>query len=110
MAKGDEIVHKHKETIMNKMIPVLLALAVLTIAPLTGVAEEMVDMEAAKATFETTCSKCHDLQRPLGALKGKESWEKTVSRMSGYHKRFGGPIPDEDQKAIVEYLLVNAGK
>jgi hypothetical protein len=30
--------------------------------------------------------------------------------MSGYHKRFGGPIPDDDRAAIVEYLLEVAGK
>jgi hypothetical protein len=30
--------------------------------------------------------------------------------MSGYHKRFGEPIPEGDQNAIVQYLLENAGK
>jgi cytochrome c553 len=101
---------------MKKMIPVLLVLLVFAIVPFvvtadeTAPAGEQVDMEAAKVTFETTCSKCHELQRPLAARKGQESWEKTVNRMSGYHKRFGGPIPDEDQKAIVQYLLENAGR
>jgi len=95
---------------MHKMIPILLAFAVLIVAPLTGVAEEMVDMEAAKVTFEETCSKCHDLKRPLGKSKDQPGWERTVSRMSGYHKRFGGPIPPEDQEAIIQYLLANAGK
>ena len=101
---------------MKKMIPVVLALLVFVIVPFvvtadeTAPAGEKVDMAAAKVTFETTCSKCHKLERPLGARKGQESWEKTVNRMSGYHKRFGGPIPDADQAAIVQYLLVNAGK
>ena len=95
---------------MKMIIPVLLALAVLTLAPLAGVAEEMVDMEAAKVTYETTCSKCHDLGRALGKTKDQPGWERTVSRMSGYHKRFGGPMPPGDQEAIIQYLLVNAGK
>jgi mono/diheme cytochrome c family protein len=102
---------------MNKMIPVLVALLVLIAVPLGVTADEaapaveQVDMEAAKVTFETTCSQCHKLQRPLAASKGQVSWEKTVNRMSGYHKqRFRTHIPEEDQKAIVQYLLVNAGK
>ncbi len=101
---------------MKKMIPVLLVLAVFAIVPLavtadeTAPAGEQIDMEAAKVTFETTCSKCHALQRPLGKSKDQAGWERTVSRMSGYHKRFGGPIPEGDQNAIVQYLLENAGK
>jgi hypothetical protein len=101
---------------MNKMIPVLVALLVLIAVPLGVTADEaapaveQVDMEAAKVTFEETCSKCHDLKRPLGKSKDQRGWERTVSRMSGYHKRFGGPIPPEDQDAIIQYLLVNAGK
>ena len=102
---------------MNKMIPVLVALLVLIAVPLGVTADEaapageQIDMETAKVTFETTCSQCHKLQRPLAARKGQVSWEKTVNRMSGYHKqRFRAPIPEEDQKAIVQYLLVNAGK
>ena len=98
---------------MKKMIPVLLVLLVLAIVPFvvtadeTAPAGEQIDMKAAKVTFETTCSKCHKPQRALGTLKGQESWEKTVSRMSGYHnQRFHGAIPEGDQKAIVQYLLV----
>ena len=101
---------------MKKMIPVLLALLVFAVVPFVVTADEAapagekVDMEAAKVNFEETCSKCHDLKRPLGKTKDQASWERTVGRMSGYHKRFGGPIPDADQAAIVQYLLVNAGK
>ena len=101
---------------MKKMIPVLLALLVFAVVPFvvtadeTAPAVEMVDMEATKVTVETTCSKCHDPSRALGKTKNQAGWERTVSRMSGYHKRFGGPIPDADQVAIVQYLLVNAGK
>ncbi|MDF1537062.1 MAG: hypothetical protein P1S46_11305 [bacterium] len=95
---------------MKNSIPVLIALLALALVPLTVMAEEMVDMEAARVAFETTCSKCHDLQRSLARSKDLETWEKTVGRMSEYHKRFGAPIPEEDQKAIVQYLVENAGK
>jgi len=70
-----------------------------------------VDLEAAKVTFEETCSKCHATSRPLGKKKDQAGWETTVTRMSSYHeRRMGSPISDEDQKAIVQYLLSVAGK
>jgi hypothetical protein len=69
-----------------------------------------IDLEAAKATFEGYCGKCHDLDRALGKKKDKDGWEKTVERMSGYHKRFGNRIPEEDEDAIIEYLVREAGK
>jgi hypothetical protein len=71
----------------------------------------MVDLEAAKVTFEATCAKCHALSRPLGKKKDAEGWQRTVKRMAGYHKsRLGSEIPEEDQNAIIQYLLENAGK
>jgi cytochrome c5 len=74
-------------------------------------AEVPVDMEAAKATFENTCSICHSTNRPLGKKKDQKGWESTVERMSSYHKRQKGTvIPEEDVKAIVQYLLSVAGK
>jgi len=75
------------------------------------VAVEPVDMDAAKVTFEATCSKCHALKRPLGKKKDQAGWESTVERMSSYHKRQKGKaISEEDQNAIVQYLLSVAGK
>jgi len=69
------------------------------------------DLEAAKVTFEATCSKCHALSRPLGKKKTREEWTKTVKRMSSNSKtRFGKEIPEEDQLNIIAYLLENAGK
>jgi mono/diheme cytochrome c family protein len=102
---------------MKRIFPILtVALMVLVMVPLAvgkdKVQEmaEKVDMEAAKATFEETCGKCHGLDRPLGKKKDRDGWESTVERMSGYHKRFGGPIPKDDQDAIIEYLVKVAGK
>lgn len=70
-----------------------------------------VDLEAAKATFEKTCSKCHALSRPLNKKKSRAGWDKTTKRMSANHRtRFGKEIPENDRQAIIEHLLVNAGK
>jgi hypothetical protein len=68
------------------------------------------DMEAAKTTFESYCSKCHATSRPLGKMKDRAGWESTVNRMSGYHKKFGAVIPEEDRNTIIDYLVNVAGK
>jgi cytochrome c5 len=110
--------------VMKKYLPLVIVFFVLIAVPVVLVADshmsgskdgkmaaEEVDLEEAKVTFEETCSKCHATSRALGAKKDKEGWEKTVSRMAAYHKRQkGGPISDEDQNAIVQYLVENAGK
>jgi len=103
---------------MKKMVLVLLALLmVLAVASLTMGSsqndkqmQEGFDLEAAKASFEEYCSKCHSIDRPLGKQKDRNGWETTVSRMSDYHKRFGAPIPEETRSAIIEYLVSVAGK
>ena len=109
---------------MRKFFPFVVVLFVLIAVPMTlmatgtspgteaqEVAAEPVDMEVAKATFEATCAKCHSLKRPLGKKKDQAGWEKTVTRMSSYHKRRKwGAIPEDDQKVIVQYLLSVAGK
>jgi len=77
----------------------------------TGPVPGAPDLEAAKVTFEATCSQCHALSRPLGKKKIREEWTKTVKKMSSNNKaRFGKEIPEEDQLNIIAYLLKNAGK
>ncbi len=109
---------------MKKFFPFAIVLIVLVAVPMTlmatgtssgteaqEMAVEPVDMEAAKVTFEATCSKCHTLKRPLGKKKDQAGWESTVERMSSYHKRQKGKaISEADQKAIIQYLLSVAGK
>ncbi len=66
---------------------------------------------AAKDTLGATCSRCHGLGQVLGAKKDLSGWEATVKRMSGYAQdSFDKAIPAEDQKTIIQYLLLNAGK
>jgi cytochrome c5 len=66
--------------------------------------------KSGKAAYEEFCGKCHDLERSLKRTKDKTGWESTVERMSKYHERSGGPIPEGDRAAIVDYLVENAGK
>ena len=109
---------------MKKLFPLGLAILVLFAVAITFVtmdtvrasdakemAVEPVDLEAAKVTFEATCAKCHATSRPLGKKKDQAGWESTVLRMSSYHERqMGQAISEEDQNAIVQYLLSVAGK
>jgi cytochrome c5 len=113
-----------EESDMKKFLPLAIILIVLVAVPMTlmatgtssgiesqEVAAEPIDMEAAQVTFEATCAKCHSLKRPLGKKKDQAGWEKTITRMSSYHKRQKGrAISEEDQKAVVQYLLSVAGK
>ena len=109
---------------MKRAFPIALSIMILFAVSMTFVAvdsstageakkmaAEEVDLEAAKVTFEETCSKCHATSRALNKKKDQAGWEKTVGRMSSYHKnKKGGPISEEDQNAIVQYLVENAGK
>jgi cytochrome c5 len=56
---------------------------------------------SAKSAFETRCNTCHDLQKPLAAIKNAEQWQATVKRMAGMKP---GPITAADAGAITLYL------
>ena len=55
----------------------------------------------AKSTFETKCNTCHDIQKPLTAIKNAEQWKATVLRMSGMKPQH---ISDAEAGAITLYL------
>ena len=109
---------------MKRAIPIALSVFILfavsmafvavdssTASEMKEVATQEVDLEAAKVTFEETCSKCHATSRALGKKKDQDGWQSTVTRMSSYHERQkGGAISDKDQNSIVQYLLSVAGK
>ena len=113
-----------KEKLMKRAVPVLVSVFILfavsmtfvavdssTAAEMKAMAAADVDLDAAKAIFEETCSKCHATSRALGKKKDQAGWESTVKRMASYHqRRIGSPIADEDQNAIVQYLVNVAGK
>ena len=56
---------------------------------------------SAKSAFETKCNTCHDLQKPLAAIKNPEQWKATVLLMAA---KKPGPITDADAGAIALYL------
>lgn len=80
----------------------LLALCGLAIAPAPGRGAEELDLQGVKTLFESKCSRCHSVDRPLRKRKDRSGWEKTVRRMKRYAS---GTITDEDAAKIVDYLL-----
>jgi cytochrome c5 len=56
----------------------------------------------AKALFESKCSMCHGIDRPLGKNKDRDGWTKTVTRMQ---KVNGCNITDAEAKTIIDYLV-----
>jgi len=55
----------------------------------------------ARALFESKCSICHPVSRPLGKTKDKAGWTATVTRMKNGN---GCPITDEEAGVIIGYL------
>jgi mono/diheme cytochrome c family protein len=55
----------------------------------------------AKSSFEMKCNGCHDLQRPLTAIKNPEQWQATVKRMAAMKP---GLLTDADAGAVALYL------
>lgn len=55
----------------------------------------------ATALFESKCSACHSVNRPLGKTKDRAGWTATVTRMQ---KVNGCEITDEEAQTIIDYL------
>ncbi|MGB3097329.1 MAG: hypothetical protein WBB46_11440 [Candidatus Deferrimicrobiaceae bacterium] len=55
----------------------------------------------AKALFESKCSICHPVSRPLGKTKDRAGWTATVTRMKNGN---GCPITDAEAGVIIDYL------
>jgi ferredoxin-NADP reductase len=60
-----------------------------------------IDIDLAAATMESRCSKCHNLDRIVGARKDVRGWQATVSRMSALPH---SGISEADSRVIVSYL------
>jgi len=82
------------EATINKMIVKGAKLEKAQVEPILGYL-------TAKSAFETKCNTCHDLQRPLTAIKNPEQWQATVKLMAA---KKPGPITDADAGAIALYL------
>lgn len=55
----------------------------------------------AKSAFETKCNACHNLDKPLAAIKDPKQWQETVKRMAAMPP---GAISEADAGAIALYL------
>jgi ferredoxin-NADP reductase/mono/diheme cytochrome c family protein len=60
-----------------------------------------IDINLAAATMEKRCSKCHNLDRIVGARKDARGWLATVSRMRALPD---SGISEADSRTIVSYL------
>jgi ferredoxin-NADP reductase len=60
-----------------------------------------IDINLAAATMEKRCSKCHNLDRIVGASKDARGWQATVKRMRGLPD---SGISEADSRIIVSYL------
>ena len=70
-------------------------------------AESKEEMEADKSLFETKCSYCHELERPLSKRKNKDGWTTTVKRMQSKNPDH---ISDPEAEKIIAYLVYNRGE
>jgi ferredoxin-NADP reductase len=61
----------------------------------------VIDLNAAAATMEKRCSKCHSLDRLVGARKDTRGWLATVSRMKALPD---SGISEDDARVITSYL------
>jgi ferredoxin-NADP reductase/mono/diheme cytochrome c family protein len=59
------------------------------------------DMDLAAATMQRRCSKCHNLDRVVGARKDARGWLATVNRMRALPN---SGIAEEEARTIVSYL------
>ena len=60
-----------------------------------------IDINLAAATMEKRCSKCHNLDRIVGASKDARGWRATVNRMRALPD---SGISEADSRIIVSYL------
>jgi len=61
-----------------------------------------IDLQASEALMQRRCSRCHNLDRVVGAKKDARAWLATVDRMRGLP---GSGISESDEKIILSYLL-----
>jgi len=64
-----------------------------------------IDLETAEALTQKRCSRCHALDRVLGARKDARGWLGTIDRMSALP---GSGISEPDAKIILSYLISEA--
>jgi cytochrome c5 len=67
--------------------------------------DQLLGYLGAKSAFETRCNTCHDLAKPLAAIKDPGQWQATVVRMAAMKP---GVISEAEAGAIALYLSLAA--
>lgn len=84
------------------LVTVALGVAACGSAPDTiDVSAYPPEMQTNYAIFETRCSRCHGLERPINARVAEGGWDTYVRRMARHP---GAGIDAADQRAIVAFL------
>jgi len=92
---------------MKKKVKMVWLWAPLLVVGFFPVWSSAADKPDPKALFETRCSMCHALSRPLDKRKILPEWRETVMRMKGLA---GGKISDAETETIIKYLAEIRGK
>ena len=70
-------------------------------AAVAGAEDSLVDrLGRGQKMFESTCSACHEIDKPLSKDMGRTEWEALLVQMTGR----GADISGEDKALIVDYL------
>jgi mono/diheme cytochrome c family protein len=70
--------------------------------PTTNVSSQELDPRDSEALMQKKCSRCHTLDRVIGARKDATGWSATVNRMRALP---GSHISDDDATTILSYLV-----
>ena len=61
-----------------------------------------IDMQSSEDLMQKRCSRCHNLDRVVGARKDAQAWLETINRMRALP---GSGISEGDAKTVLSYLL-----
>jgi ferredoxin-NADP reductase/mono/diheme cytochrome c family protein len=70
----------------------------------TNVSSQQIDLRASEALMQKKCSRCHTLDRVIGARKDATGWSATINRMRTLP---GSHISNEDATTILSYLVAS---
>ena len=73
-----------------------------TSPPAINASSEAIDLRASEALTQKKCSRCHTLDRVIGARKDAAGWTATVHRMRNLP---GSHISEDDAATILSYLV-----
>lgn len=95
---------------MRKILIGLIALMFMTAFVIaqtdTAQSDEQQRFAKGKELFDTKCSICHSIQKPLNKNYDQQKWDEIVSKMAEKMKNeLIGELTDEGKELIVNYLV-----